>query len=564
MNPNIKNIVLTGLTSFAILGGAIAGRSQTTVTLNPNQGWQGYMNVFGINPDGTANYGAYQFGSAWGASDLRAIFSGTNYLTLTPCTNVWDPNNNYWVDTNTVPEGVANKWMDASFYVENNNIAGQFVTFTGVCPTNNLVGNFSIVAFVKDFVPNYSANTPATVPLVAGQPFTVSLQTTPGDHVQYGFELQGPDVDPAKLADAGSVVINCDNSYPSLLALTSLSLVEGQNANFTVTTFGDPTLYYQWTFSNSSSSYVLTDGGNVSGAATSSLTISNVSLSDIGTYYVTVTNSLGLAMESATLGVQPLSDQIKTNMLINPGFEDGAFASSATSGWLGFNGVEFQNTNDYYYLSATHVDVHDGTNVLHTYSNGAGSYNGAYQDRPAQPGEVFTGDVWFMTPSLDPILDAGQCYLEVQFRDAGDGVLRDYRSAFIDTNSPMDTWIDLQPTNIFAGDFTTFLGTSPYMVAPPGTAKVRYQITHHADTGGSVYADTCDLRLRETVGTITPNGANVNVSFQTIYGPVYDILYKNSLTDSSWQVLTSVTGDGTVKTVPDPAADARFYIINTQ
>jgi hypothetical protein len=54
--------------------------------------------------------------------------------------------------------------------------------------------------------------------------------------------------------------------------------------------------------------------------------------------------------------------------------------------------------------------------------------------------------------------------------------------------------------------------------------------------------------------------SNVLVSFPTLYGLNYQVEYKNDLTDPSWTTLGSpVAGDGTVKTVVEPAGTRRFY-----
>ena len=570
MKSFLKKSLLAGLTAIVLLGTAVLGYSQTTVVPNPHQPWIGYMNVFGLNTNNnSANYGAYQFGQAWGIFDLRATndtATATNYLELTPCVNVWNPTNTYWVNANGTP----NKWMDASYYVENNNIAGQYITFSGICLSNNLSGNANSVAFIKDFTPNYGAFTPVTVPLVAGQPFSISLQTTAGDHIQYGFETQGPDVNP--LYNTNYVVIALDNTNVSLLPLASLSLIQGQKATFAVTNVGSAATSYQWAYSdpstltqNTLSDGLQASGSTIFGSATSTLIISNVNLGDIGYYIATVGNSYGSAQESTTLGVQPLSAQIKTNMLIDPGFESGVFALSSSAGWSGFNGAVFQSTNDYYYLTAIPVVVLNGSNCMQIFSTGAGTYNGVFQDRPAQPGNIYTGNAWFYTPSLDQIGGNGQCFLEVQFRDAGNGPLKQYKSANFTASSPVDTWVNMQPTNVYASDLVTFLGTAPYMVAPPGTASVRFQITYLADTGGSVYADVTNLRLRSPSATASVSGNNSVITFPTLYGPIYDVLYKTNLTDATWKVLTSVTGDGTVKSISNPiGAKTRFHTVNTE
>ncbi len=56
------------------------------------------------------------------------------------------------------------------------------------------------------------------------------------------------------------------------------------------------------------------------------------------------------------------------------------------------------------------------------------------------------------------------------------------------------------------------------------------------------------------------------LSMSTSSGRTYVLEYKNSLTDSAWKVLTSVPGDGTVKTLADPTATAsqRFYRVRVE
>jgi hypothetical protein len=191
-----------------------------------------------------------------------------------------------------------------------------------------------------------------------------------------------------------------------------------------------------------------------------------------------------------------------------------------------------------------------------------------FQDEPALPGQVYTASTWFFTYQFDQISGSNACYLEVQFRDAGDNVLRDYRSGYVDTNFPTSTWINLTPTNIYSGDFATFLGTSPYLYSPPGTAKVRTQITFHEDpysSPGSVYVDSMNLMLREPITTVSSGGSNVRVSFPTLFGPNYNVYYKTNLREASWHLLSTVAGDGSVKSVTDPSSTGiRFYTVNTQ
>jgi len=55
-------------------------------------------------------------------------------------------------------------------------------------------------------------------------------------------------------------------------------------------------------------------------------------------------------------------------------------------------------------------------------------------------------------------------------------------------------------------------------------------------------------------------------SFQTLAGYSYQVQYKDNITDIMWQVLTTIPGDGTVKsfTDPGPAVAQRFYQVVIQ
>jgi len=87
----------------------------------------------------------------------------------------------------------------------------------------------------------------------------------------------------------------------------------GTTATFTVIASGAPPLSYQWQKNGTN----LSNGGNISGATTSSLYISNVVSSDVGNYRIIVTNVSGSVTSSvATLTVLPfnLSDCTESSL----------------------------------------------------------------------------------------------------------------------------------------------------------------------------------------------------------------------------------------------------------
>jgi hypothetical protein len=545
------------LPASAILLAASQSMAQSTVSVDPSKTWLGYMNVFDL----PANGGSYLWGQAWGAADLRAAFTSTNYLTLLPNVNCYNATDSYWVN----PDGSGAKQMDASFYVQNDTLAGQTVIFTGTCLTNTLAEGYSCVAFIKDFKPDYSGNVSSITTLVPGETFTISHDTAVGHHIQYGFETIGPVANPATADSLGKVVVAVNMVDPRLSSIANQVLVEGQNAVFTATAQGTSPFTYQWSKVNSDGSWEdLVNGSRISGVTTSTLTISGVTTADAGKYQLIVLNDNGQALSVGVLAVLPL-EQVRTNQLIDPGFENDAFTVSADSGWMNFNGSALATTTDYYYGSEDSVTVMDGAYCFEAYSSGAGSYNGCYQDRPVVPGQIYTADAWFLTPASDPISAGGSAWLEVHFFDSTGGFIGYYKSGVIDSTSPTATWTHLFATNHLATDYTTLIETTPYIVAPANAARLRYQLCYFAQASGSVYMDAATLSLKAPSFTAALSGGSIRISFPTLYGPVYKVLYKNSLSDTTWQTLSTVTGDGTVKTVSDAATSGtRFYIVNTQ
>ena len=132
-------------------------------------------------------------------------------LSLSPnCIN--DPNA-YWYTPSGGPGAVGNKLMDADMYVETTGVyTGQTLTFTGDVLSSTLLGQqnangngWTGTVFIKDFAPDYSSSFSATAQIVNGV-FSVSMATVndPTRHVQYGFDLLGPDVWATDLGQFGS------------------------------------------------------------------------------------------------------------------------------------------------------------------------------------------------------------------------------------------------------------------------------------------------------------------------------------------------------------------------
>lgn len=131
----------------------------------------------------------------------------------------------------------------------------------------------------------------------------------------------------------------------------------GSNASFTVTAYGSPPLNYQWLF----------NGTNISGATSSSLTISNVAQCNLGNYDVVVSNDFGsITSSNAVLSMYPfletpfgglVTDWGYTNILSVQAwgtgpltyqwFDNGAAISNATNSTLTLSSIQFSNAGLY-------------------------------------------------------------------------------------------------------------------------------------------------------------------------------------------------------------------------
>ncbi len=191
--------LLIALSAF----GAVTAQAQTDVTVNAADISLGWMNISEL----PANGGAFLWGSGWGIGDLVAVYSGDD-VTLSPNT-IGDPDP-YWYIGGGGPGAPGNKIMEANLYAEDaGTMAGQTVTFSGIVLANSLTPAHTVVAFVKDYAPDFSSYVESAVPLSATGLFSVSLATIndPGRHIQWGFQTVGENVWVTDVAPFGSMTI---------------------------------------------------------------------------------------------------------------------------------------------------------------------------------------------------------------------------------------------------------------------------------------------------------------------------------------------------------------------
>lgn len=96
---------------------------------------------------------------------------------------------------------------------------------------------------------------------------------------------------------------------------------------------------------------------------------------------------------------------------------------------------------------------------------------------------------------------------------------------------------------------------APVLVKLNGLATLRIATTGNSNPNYFMLVPASGINL-----TATRSGNNVVISFPTQAGVIYRVFYREDLTAGSWSLLTTVLGDGTVKTASDPATAAgRFY-----
>ena len=115
----------------------------------------------------------------------------------------------------------------------------------------------------------------------------------------------------------------------------SKNILVGSNAVFSVVANGSPSPTYQWSFNNTN----LANGVHIAGAKTASLTVSNVSLADVGNYHVAVSNFHGSVTSSnavLTVVFRPAITTQPVNQTVTWGNPAGFTASASGTAPLNF------------------------------------------------------------------------------------------------------------------------------------------------------------------------------------------------------------------------------------
>jgi uncharacterized repeat protein (TIGR03803 family) len=290
--------------------------------------------------------------------------------------------------------------------------------------------------------------------------------------------------------------------------------VAGMTAMFTVGALGDQPLFYQWQKNGTN----LTDGGNISGSTTSTLTLASVTVANGGNYSVIVSNTIrAVSSDKALLTVVPItppSASMTVVRLLNG--SDGAFPfagliqgkdgnlyGTAEDGGASFQGSIFRMGLNGGLTTLYNFTV--GTNGANPYGRLVQGTNGNFYGTTFQGGKNGDGTLFRMTTSS-----------VVTFLYSFTGG--------VDGADPVAGLVQGADGNFYG---TAYQGGgysfgSIFKMTPAGAVTALYEFTGYTD-GAYPYAGLIQGKDGNFYGTTTEGGANG-------YGTVFRLATNGTLT----------------------------------
>jgi len=538
VGPNARTAALASLGSVII-----AAPTTAKIYVDPSKTWLGYMNVFDLS-------GGYIFGSAWVTADLNATFSA-GVVQLTPNTSIYRDvalSDSFWWQG----DGSGNKNMDANYYVEDNTLAGKFVTFSGYVWTNSLVSPYTSVAFIKELDPGagYATVNIVTQALTSTN-FTLSTLTTAGHIVQYGFETVGPNANTAltPLATLGKVLLssNTPPTGPVITALPSPVYANiTSNTSITVTASGT-SLTYEW----KKNGVNLANNSHVSGATSATLSLNNVIGSDEASYTVVVTDNLGRSATNSSFLVvfTPSNLSFDPNATLNGFINAFYYDGSSTPGGYA--------TGFGYPTALLRASLSGGVATLQPNVSLFNNSDAFWSDLAGGPNKWVEADYFIANDDL-----AGQTLTFNGYCPSNSVDASFTPTAWITAFAPDYSSSTTVVTNLIAGQtFSITLATST------GT-HIQYGLRMFGldyPAGNPLTAGVTLVTVVPPTVTASRSAGVTSISFPSVGGHTYTVQYKNNLTDSTWQTLTAVAGTGaTVSATDNTSVANRFYRLSVQ
>jgi hypothetical protein len=136
------------------------------------------------------------------------------------------------------------------------------------------------------------------------------------------------------------------------------------------------------------------------------------------------------------------------------------------------------------------------------------------------------------------------------------------------TTRLLGTFSDPNANGWQAWDWVPLLNTNGQLavVSLGGTNTLQANNTTAVDVNANFYMLVPAVVAPQAVHlSVSRTGSTISIQFQTQSGVNYTVLYSGSLNPANWQTLTTINGDGTVKTATDTMGSSpRFYRVSFQ
>ena len=319
-------------------------------------------------------------------------------------------------------------------------------------------------------------------------------------------------------------------------------------ATFTIVAAGQTPFSYQWRHNGTN----LTDGGNILGAVSDTLTVNSVAPADAGSYSVVVTNVAG----SATSGDALLVPVILPTVTTQPVGQSVAASANVT-----FTTSATGTPPLFYQWHLNGADISGATGTSYTRLNVQSADAGSYSVAVTNAAGMVASDDALLTVNTSPVLSA----IADRKVHAGFSVLFTNTATDVDTNQTLAFSLDAGAPAGAIIDTNSGVFTWATTAADAGTTNsVTVRVT---DSGSPALSDAKSFAITVgsalTVQSITSSNGTVTLTWSALDSKSYRVQYKAAFSDTNWSdLLPDVTASGTSASATDSTATAqRFYRI---